>query len=180
MNFKKLILSTIILCMIFTQVSFANIVNVPARYGTVMTFQREYRKNNSTHGWKKDTLQGQLRTDSINQGRQIRQDIFGLTDCATIDGRLEIATTPNIGGELKVQVGDYVDVTFEDGTVWICIIADLKNTKDKGCSSWGHDGGKSTVEIIYWTNHGNSGNQYNKISSIQKVGNFWEEINNGV
>lgn len=174
---SALLLLTLLLVVLLSETSLANVVYVPANFGTMMTFQREFRKDNATHGWKKGTLQGKLRLDALAQGRQERRDIFGLTDCAVIDDRLQIATTPKIGGELSVQVGDYVNVALIDGIVWECIIADMKNTEDPGCNSWGHDGGKSTVEIMYWTNRGNSGNQYNKVTSIEKVGNFWEVEN---
>lgn len=168
-------LLTIFFTMVISTATMANTVFVPSQYGTTMTYEREFYRDNETHGWKRNSPQGQLRIDAISQGRQTKEDILGLTNCAVIDGRLQIATTPNIGGELKVDVGDYIDVIFTDGTVWNCIIADIKNTKDYGCTEWGHDGGRSTVEIMYWNNHGNSGNQYKKIEAIRKAGNFWEE-----
>ena len=70
---------------------------------------------------------------------------------AMIDNRIVIATKEKIGGKLKVNIGTYVDVQFKTKAgkikTYKCIIGEFKG--DDAKSSWGHDGGKSVVEIVY-------------------------------
>ena len=62
---------------------------------------------------------------------------------AIIDGRYAIACTPKYG-----NVGDYVDFYKEDGLVLHCVIGEMKNTDDSGCTEWGHSGGKNILEFL--------------------------------
>ena len=152
-------------------------IDIPEQYGTVETYEKEILKgqyNSPTHGWASSSLQGKLRKDAIPSRRIQRGDIFGLFNCAIIDNRLAIATKPNIGNQFPVSVGDYLDVSFQDGSVWNCILGDVKGA-DAG-NPWGHDEGKSVVEIIYWDYTFNSGNQHKKVTRITKVGNYWGGI----
>ena len=149
-------------------------IDIPEQYGTVETYEKEILKgqyNSPTHGWASSSLQGKLRKDAIPSRRILRGDIFGLFNCAIIDDRLAIATKPNIGNQFPVAVGDYLDVSFQDGSVWNCILGDVKGA-DAG-NPWGHDEGKSVVEIIYWDYTFNSGNQHKKVTRITKVGNYY-------
>lgn len=147
-------------------------IKIPDQYGTVETYEKELINKNDAedHGWAASSPQGKLRKSAISSGRQRQGSIFGLTNCAIIDNRLEIATTPNIGGQFPVTIGDYLDVEFANGVVWNCILADIKGA-DAG-NVWGHNNGKSVVEIIYWDYTNNSGNQHLKVSKITKVGNY--------
>lgn len=176
---KKLFSILLVVCMIlsFSSVVFAygEEVLIPAGiYGTMCTYEKEMISNNSTHGWNKNSPQGELRLDAIPSGRLRQGDIFGLTNCAITDNRLMIATVSNIGGYLPVAIGDYLDVYFEDGTVWNCIAGDSKGAGVD--SKWGHQGGKCIVEIIYWNYTGITGNVNKKISKIVKVGSYWDGI----
>lgn len=146
---------------------------VPDEYGTACTYEREiYNINSETHGWDSTSPQGIMRKDAISSGRLRQGDIFGLVNCAITDDRLMVATKMNIGGNFPVAVGDYIDVVFEDGDVWNCIIGDAKGADAP--HPWGHNEGKSTVEIIYWdySRTSESGNVQKKISKIIKVGNY--------
>lgn len=144
---------------------------VPEGYGTVCTYEKEIINASSpTHGWAKSTLQGSIRKDAIESGRLKQGDIFGLQNCAIIDNRLMIATKSNIGGNFPVTVGDYLDVEFSDGSVWNCILMDIKGADAP--HAWGHNNGASVVEIIYWDYSYNSGNIYKKITKIVKVGHY--------
>ena len=174
---------------------YGDFVDVPSDLPQCQSYEKEFRADNSTHGWSdwitdtprenesiqiKSQCQGWLRKHAIENNRQRRGNIFGLTDCAIIDNRLEIATLKNIGGKLQVAVGDYVDVEFSDGVVWNCIIGDIKSTSDSNITAWGHKHWNedktayqiSIVEIIYWTNSGNSGSQSKKVKRITKVGSY--------
>ena len=70
---------------------------------------------------------------------------------AMINGRIVIATKPNIGNQLKLEIGDYVDVNFKlssgDFKKYRCIIGDFKGTDAP--NNWGHNDGQGVVEIIY-------------------------------
>lgn len=144
---------------------------VPEGYGTVCTYEKEIiNASSSTHGWNSSTLQGSIRKDAISSGRIRQGDIFGLSNCAIIDDRLMIATKSNIGGNFPVTVGDYLDVEFSDGSVWNCILMDIKGADAP--HAWGHNNGASVVEIIYWDYSYNSGNIYKKINKIVKVGRY--------
>ena len=86
------------------------------------------------HGWNSTSAQGELRKDAIASGRLRQGDIFGLVNCAIIDDRLMIATTPNIGNQFPVSIGDYLDVVFEDGTVlysYILLPWEIENMFEK-------------------------------------------------
>ena len=150
-------------------------LEVPEQYGTVSTYEKEIiNANSETHGWASSAPQGIMRKDAISSGRLRQGDIFGLVNCAITDDRLMVATKMNIGGIFPVAVGDYIDVVFEDGDVWNCIIGDAKGADAD--SEWGHNGGASVVEIIYWdySRTSESGNVTKKISKIVKVGSYSE------
>ena len=162
-------------------------LTVPDEYGTFETYekfmrdsQERYRyaetnkktgkKVEKIYGWTYNSDVGKFIEKAHNDGKIKQQDIFGLTNCGTIDGRLMIATKPNIGGNFPVSVGDYLDVTFSDGSVWNCVVLDQKG--EDAAHPWGHNEGKSVVEIVYWDYKNNSGNQYKKVTKIKKVGSY--------
>lgn len=60
-----------------------------------------------------------------------------------INGRYVIACTTTFG-----KVGDYVDFYQADGTIIPCIIGDIKNQNDEGCTEWGHNNGQTIVEFV--------------------------------
>ena len=69
-----------------------------------------------------------------------------------------IATTTTFG-----DVGDEIDFYLEDGTILPCIIGDIKNQSDPGCTIWGHEGGSNMIEFVvdrdtwYGNGHANPG-----------------------
>lgn len=70
---------------------------------------------------------------------------------AMIDGRMVIATRANIGGQLQVEIGDYVQVRFKTSAGIIrnydCIIGEEKKSSETNI--WGHDNGRRVVEMVY-------------------------------
>lgn len=62
---------------------------------------------------------------------------------AKIGDRYVVAVTTTFG-----NVGDYIDVYQEDGTVIKCIIGDIKSQNDAGCTEWGHNNGQCVVEFV--------------------------------
>lgn len=101
---------------------------------------------------------------------------------ATIDGRMLIATKPNIGNKLSLTIGDYVDVVFKstsgDVSTKKCIIGDFKGSDAP--NPWGHYEGQGVVEIIYHNYSPPSGYMPNKnnpwgsgrVTRITKVGSY--------
>ena len=147
-------------------------LTIPSQYGTWETYEKEiWSTSDKYHGWSKGTPQRQLRINAIDSSRMRKGDIFGLRNCAIIDDRLLIATRPNIGNQFSVSIGDYLNVYFSDGSMWKCILGDIKGADAN--HSWGHDNGKSVVEIIYWDYSFNSGNQFKKVERIDHVGSFY-------
>ena len=143
----------------------------PQEYGHNETFEKEILKDkydSPTHGWSPSSRQGQLRKDAIANNRLKPQNAFGLTNVATIDDRMLIATKENIGNQFPVNVGDHVDVQFTDGSVWNTMIGDIKG--NDAPHPWGHNNGKDSVEIIYWDYKNNSGNQRKKVNKLVKTG----------
>ena len=60
-----------------------------------------------------------------------------------IGDRYVVATTTTFG-----NVGDFIDVVQDDGTVIKCVIGDIKNQNDAGCNQWGHNNGHCVVEFV--------------------------------
>lgn len=153
-------------------------LSVPNNYGTFVTYEHEVLKgkyDHPTHGWDSTSRQGVMRKDALAKGRLKPADMYGLNNVATIDGRTLIATPyPKIGAKLPVEVGDHLDVKFEDGSVWNTMLGDTKNPDDPGSTIWGHGNGQNTVELIYWDKTKNPKNVYKKVTSITKTGkSYW-------
>ena len=145
--------------------------------GTFITFMRWTDITNS------DSPQNAPREDAIAKGivSFSNPEYFSL-----IDGRILIATLENIGGDFNVQIGDYVDVTFQssDGaiTIYECIIGETKDKNNENTNSWGHEFGRYVVEILYYNRNIPEG--YNKsindpwrqgrVASIGQVGSFYD------
>lgn len=122
------------------------VINVPAGLGSVHTYM----------GW-------QMITDTSSAQYKLREQAgmnFDSEGFGRINGRYVIACTTTFG-----QPGDYVDFYQEDGTVIQCIIGDIKNQNDAGCTEWGHENGTCIIEFVvdkntwYNTNHPNPGAQ---------------------
>ena len=118
------------------------VINVPAGLGSVHTYM----------GW-------QMITDTSSAQYKLREQAgmnFDSEGFGRINGRYVIACTTTFG-----QPGDYVDFYQEDGTVIQCIIGDIKNQNDAGCTEWGHENGTCIIEFVvdkntwYNTNHPN-------------------------
>ena len=103
---------------------------------------------------------------------------------AKIGDRYVVATTTTFG-----NVGDFIDVYQEDGTVIKCVIGDIKSQSDAGCTEWGHNNGHCVVEFVVdkssWYGspmHVNPGTstchpEWNQnITKIVNKGNFFELI----
>ena len=95
-----------------------------------------------------------------------------------VGDRYVVATTTTFG-----NVGDYIDVVQEDGTIIKCIIGDIKSQKDANCTKWGHSNGHDVVEFVvdksswYGTNKSVTGYHpdWNKnIDSIINKGNYFD------
>lgn len=71
-------------------------------------------------------------------GMQFDSDGFG-----KIGDRYVVATTLTFG-----NVGDFIDVVQDDGTIIKCIIGDIKSQHDAGCNMWGHNDGQCVVEFV--------------------------------
>lgn len=104
-------------------------------------------------GWQTITspssLQYQLREQA---GMNFDAEGFGI-----INNRYVVAVTNTYG-----SVGDYIDVYQSDGTVFPCIIGDIKNQNDAGCNKWGHQQGKVVIEFVvdkstWYPSHANPG-----------------------
>lgn len=103
---------------------------------------------------------------------------------AKIGDRYVVATTTTFG-----NVGDYIDVYQEDGTIIKCIIGDIKSQRDANCNEWGHDNGHCVVEFVVdkssWygsSMHSNPGTsschpEWNQnITKIVNKGNYFDLI----
>ena len=151
-------------------------VDIPqdGNIGTVITYMGYHKIT------KAGTPAHNLKEDSRKSNRYsiARPEYYAL-----IDGRIAIATKKNIGGQLQVAIGDYVNVEFKANngvtTIYQCIIGD---EKDDGAqdNNWGHDGGKSVVEVIYHDYSPPTGYDTNKnnpwgagrVISITKAGSY--------
>ncbi len=101
---------------------------------------------------------------------------------AQIDGRIVIATKPNIGNQLPLSIGDYVQVRFKTNSGYIrnydCIIGDFKGADAPNI--WGHYDGQGVVEVVYHNYNPPSGYNANannpwglgRVIRITKVGNY--------
>lgn len=151
-------------------------VDIPEGIGTYETFMGYHLTTNTS------APETQLKLKARNEGRYEATSMYGMANCATIDGRLCIATVSNIGNKLPVAIGDYVDVSFSDGTVWNCIIAETKSQTvtwydSNPANEWGHDNGKVVVEIVYHDYSQTRVNQYKKVTRITKVGSYSTGVN---
>ncbi len=103
---------------------------------------------------------------------------------AKIGDRYVVATTTTFG-----NIGDYIDVYQEDGTVIKCIIGDHKSQRDADANQWGHNNGECVLEFVvdkstwYGTSmHSNPGTsschpEWNQnITKIVNKGNYFELI----
>ena len=146
-------------------------VEIPSNLGKYETYMGYHMVTN------KAALAGQLKTEANNAGRYKAQPLYDMENCATVDGRLGIATVPNIGGKLKTEIGDYLDVYFDDGDVWKCIRLDAKcqtvtSYDPNPANEWGHQNGKVVVEVIYHDYSGKCINHSKKVTKIVKVGDY--------
>lgn len=145
-------------------------VTLPEGLGSIHTYM----------GWQcitaVDSRQYKLRTAA---GMNFDEEGF-----AKIGDRYVVAVTTTFG-----NVGDYIDVYQEDGTVIKCIIGDIKSQGDAGCTKWGHDNGQCVVEFVvdkssWYGNrmHSNPGTSSchpewkQNITKIVNKGNYFELI----
>ena len=101
---------------------------------------------------------------------------------AQVDGRIVIATKQNIGNQLPLSIGDYVQICFRTSTGYIynynCIIGDFKGSDAPNI--WGHYDGQGVVEIVYHDYDPPSGYNQNKnnpwgngrVIRVTKVGQY--------
>ena len=110
-------------------VSSGTIVNLPENMGSKFTYM----------GWQTITLQ----TSAQYKLREEAGMNFDAEGFGVINNRYVVAVTSTYG-----SVGDYIDVYQSDGTVFPCIIGDIKNQNDLGCNKWGHQDGKVVLEFV--------------------------------
>ena len=153
--------------------SSGTVITLPAGLGSVHTYM----------GWQcitsKSSNQYKLREAA---GMNFDEEGFG-----KIGDRYVVATTLTFG-----NVGDYIDVVQEDGTILKCIIGDIKSQGDEGCNKWGHNNGHCVVEFVvdkdsWYSNgsgsHSNPGTEschpeWNQnITHIVNRGNYFESDN---
>lgn len=116
--------------------------------------------------------------------REVAGMVFDEEGFAKIGDRYVVATTTTFG-----NVGDYIDVYQEDGTIIKCIIGDIKSQGDAGCTKWGHNNGQCVVEFVVDKNswygnrmHANPGTvnchpEWNQnITKIVNKGNYFKLI----
>lgn len=147
-------------------------VEVPEGLGNIHTYM----------GWQmitsKSSTQYKLREAA---GMNFDEEGFG-----KIGDRYVIACTTTFG-----NVGDFIDVYMEDGTVLKCVIGDIKSQGDEGCNKWGHNNGDCIIEFVVdkktWYgssggSHANPGTQSchpewnQEIDKIVNKGNFFDLI----
>ena len=148
--------------------------------GTTITLPEGLGSVHSYMGWQcitaVDSKQYKLRTAA---GMNFDEEGF-----AKIGDRYVVATTTTFG-----NVGDFIDVYQEDGTIIKCVIGDIKSQGDAGCNKWGHNNGTCVVEFVVdkskWygsSMHANPGTaschpEWNQnIDKIVNKGNFFELI----
>ena len=155
-------------------------VKIPkGNYGTFLTYMY------FTQIKYKDSPEYALKKQAKKDGKIKKDKKYNYT---LIDGRIAIATKENIGGQLKVSIGSYVDVKFKykkkqklrngktvkkgDTKIYKCIIVEIKG--DDATNPWGHDGGKSVVEMVYYNKKPkkciNDPWGVGKVVSIKKIG----------
>ncbi|SHK95427.1 Ig-like domain-containing protein [Hespellia stercorisuis] len=110
-------------------------------------------------------------------GMKFDEEGFGRIGC-----RYVIACTNTYG-----VIGDYVDFYLEDGSIWECVIGDIKSFGDPGCNEWGHLDGNCIIESVvdkdswYGTAHPNPGTSGchsewgQPIVKAVNRGNYWGE-----
>lgn len=112
-----------------TSLTDGKIITLPDGLGSVHSYM----------GWQcitsKSSNQYKLRESA---GMNFDEEGFG-----KIGDRYVVATTTTFG-----NVGDYIDVVQEDGTVIKCIIGDIKAQGKEGCNEWGHNNGHCVVEFV--------------------------------
>lgn len=147
-------------------------VEVPEGLGNVHTYM----------GWQCITAvssnQYKLRTAA---GMNFDEEGF-----AKIGDRYVIACTTTFG-----NVGDFIDVYQKDGTILKCVIGDIKNQNDDGCTKWGHNNGDCIIEFVVDKNKWYSGDRGSHVNpgtstchpewnqDIEKIvnkGNFFDLI----
>lgn len=146
-------------------------VALPAGLGSVHTYM----------GWQCITA----RSSNQYKLREAAGMNFDEEGFAKIGDRYVVAVTTTFG-----NVGDYIDVYQEDGTVIKCVIGDIKSQNDAGCTEWGHNNGQCVVEFVVdkssWygsSMHSNPGTsachpEWNQnITKIVNKGSFFELIN---
>ncbi len=143
--------------------------------GTVITLPPNQGKYFTYMGWQTITspssAQYKLREEA---GMNFDAEGFGI-----INNRYVVAVTSTYG-----SVGDYIDVYQSDGTVFPCVIGDIKNQSDFGCNKWGHQFGKVVIEFVvdkssWYPSHPNPGtNSFHSewggktITKIVNVGSY--------
>lgn len=103
----------------------------------------------------------------VNSDNAYTDEITGLRIC---DNRICVA----IGSGYGYVVGDYIDVTLENGNTFECIIGDEKDDDDTDSSNKFHSNDGSVIEMIIDNNYFYSTSQYpegfyGNVEKISKV-----------
>ncbi len=107
--------------------------------GRVITLPAHLGNSHTYMGWQKITCETSRQYDLRDKAGE-KYDSEGF---ARIGDRYVVATTTTYG-----NVGDYIDIYQDDGTVIKAIIGDIKNQNDDGCTKWGHQNGNCVVEFV--------------------------------
>lgn len=127
----------------FTLQQFFSSGNAPTiEAGTEIILPEPMGKNKTYMGWQTITSPSSYQYKLREQaGMNFDEEGF-----ARINGRYVIACTQTFG-----KTGDYIDFYNEDGTVFKCIIGDIKSSGDANWNPWGHvlsDGSVNVIEFI--------------------------------
>ncbi len=104
-------------------------VKLPEGLGAVHTYM----------GWQCITSKSSNQYKLITAaGMNFDEEGFG-----KIGDRYVVAVTETFG-----EIGDYIDVYQEDGTIIKCVIGDHKSMGDADCTKWGHNNGECVLEFV--------------------------------
>lgn len=116
-------------------------IEIPSGLGSVFTYEPWQEMPTWSDVNYKNAPQGKLVAQAVDKSDETTN--FDEEGFGKINGRYVIACTTTFG-----VVGDYIDFYQSDGTVFHCIIGDIKSFNDAGCTEWGHKNGNNVVEFL--------------------------------
>lgn len=116
-------------------------IEIPSGLGSVFTYEPWQEMPTWSDVNYKNAPQGKLVAQAVDKSDETNN--FDEEGFGKINGRYVIACTTTFG-----VVGDYIDFYQSDGTVFHCIIGDIKSFNDAGCTEWGHKNGNNVIEFL--------------------------------